>query len=155
MPTDTRSVRLPLAACLTLLAAIAACGGSDEDATRPISSVTPTVAPLLQDDGQPSAEDPRARPSAATGPLRPLYASQAQARMLVDALGDRVLESDVACCGPNAIDVAVGLVWAAQAARDLPADTPVLVRGADVHDAAAAANRLGEGGMTRVWLVAR
>lgn len=62
------------------------------------------------------------------------------------------LSVDAGCCNGNA-DTAVGLVWALQAAMDLPNDAPVTVSGADPTLAAQVAARLAAGGLTQVRLV--
>lgn len=80
--------------------------------------------------------------------------SPAQARQLAAARGDGgAIELEVGCCSADEVDTAVGIAWGLQAAHDLPADTPVLVRGPDLRLASAAANRLADGGLTHVWLV--
>ena len=103
---------------------------------------------------------PRTAAAAGTEPADPgartragRYASAAQARQLADALGADAIEIEVGCCGAEAVEQAVGISWGLQAARDLPSQTPVLVRGNDLRLAAAAANRLADGGLTHVWLV--
>lgn len=79
------------------------------------------------------------------------YATAAQARQLLAARADAMLVS-VRCCGVEAADEAVGIASGMQASG-VPDDTPVLVSGEDLLPAAAVANRLIIGGMTRVWLV--
>lgn len=157
-----------LVAVLATLAGLTACGGRDADreaagvsadaevsmvASAPIGARS-VIAPLLHDDGTAAAVDPAAQPTDAGARTRSgLYASVAQARQLADTLGAHVLQIEVGCCGAEAVEQAVGIVWGLQAAHDLPARTPVLVRGTDLRLAAAAANRLAEGGLTHVWLV--
>jgi hypothetical protein len=142
-----------------LVASLAACGGgddSDESASQATVQTAGIVSPLVENEGFPSVSDPRAwpeDPAARSDSGR--YATAAQARMLSEALGEDILDIEVDCCGAQAVDNAVGLAWGLQAARDLPNDTPVLVRGADLRMAAAAANRLASGGLTHVWLVAQ
>lgn len=84
----------------------------------------------------------------AGAPAQPLQA--ATARPAPESGAADVLEVRVECCGEAAVDQAVGIAWGVQAARDLPDDTPVLVHAADARLAAAAAERLAAGGMTRV-----
>lgn len=146
-----------------LVTALAACGGHSDESTQ-ASSVpaaaavvgTPSggLAPLLHDDGLPAAVDPRAVPADPGARTRSgLYATAAQARQLSTGLKAGALEIEVGCCGPEAVEQAVGIAWGLQAAHDLPGHTPVLVRGEDLRLAAAAANRLADGGLTHVWLV--
>lgn len=139
--------------------ALAACGGGD-DAT--LSEGTGTVrvgtaqvtAPLLSDDGSFAADDPSARPADSGAWTRAgRYARAEQARQLAEALGNDAITIDVGCCDAQAVEQAVGIVWAVQAMLDLPRSVPVLVRGQDQRLAAAAVNRLGDGGLTHVWLV--
>ena len=148
--------------CL-LLTALAACGGQGNDpaqataapaATAAAAEPSRVVPPLLQDNGAPASVDPRAVPTDPGARTRTgLYATAAQARQLAAALKSDALEIDVGCCSPDAVEQAVGIAWGLQAARDLPRQTPVLVRGEDLRLAAATANRLADGGLTHVWLV--
>ncbi len=140
---------------------LGACGGGDgrvvgadpTQRTGLIGAAT-VVAPLLADDGSVMPSDPRAEPAdAAAWTEASHYATVRQARMLTGALGDGVFQVEVECCGIEAVDRAVGIMWGLQASYSLPGNTPVLVRGADLRLAAAAANRLASGGMTHVWLV--
>jgi len=164
---------LPMLVFAPVLAALVACSGGGTDGpggevavTSGTSAATaaaaaaagPTsmrwVTPLLDDDGSPAAGDPRAVPAdAATWQPGARYATRAQARQLVDALGDGVLQVPVGAGSAAAVDEAVGIAWGLQAAHDLPAGTPVLVSGADLRLAAATAHRLAQGGLTHVWLV--
>jgi hypothetical protein len=126
---------------LGLLLTLAACGGGPDDDMAPAAERAAVAAAVERPaDGGASARSGR-------------YADAAQAETLAqDAQGDAI-EIDVACCDAVAVDRAVGLVWALQAARDLPREVPVLVRGEDLRLAAAAAARLSEGGLTQVWVV--
>jgi len=144
-----------------ILMVAAACGGggaplgdaSSREAKAALAAA-PVIAPLIDDDGSLAATDPRAVPADAAAWTRSgLYATSAQARQLAHALGARAIELRVDCCGIGAVDQAAGIAWGLQAAHDLPADTPVLVSGADLRLAAATANRLASGGLTHVWLV--
>lgn len=147
-------------AALALAAGLSGCGGvvdAPQEAALPRAE-TPAaavVAPLFDDDGAPAFGDARGRPLDAAAWTRDgRYASAAQARQLAQALGDDgLLDVEVGCCGIEAVDQAVGIAWGLQAAHDLPSRTPVLVRGADLRLAAAAANRLSNGGLSMVWLV--
>jgi hypothetical protein len=139
-----------------LLLTAVACGGtgSADPERATVVDAAPVIAPLIDDDGTPAASDPRAMPADAAAWNRSgLYATAAQAQLLVDALGDNVLQIRVECCGIDAVDQATGIAWGLQAAHTLPADTPVLVSGLDLRLAAATANRLASGGLTHLWLV--
>jgi hypothetical protein len=139
-----------------LLWAVAACGGG-EPAGKPsaeLATAASVVAPLIYDDGTLAPSDPKAVPrDAAAWTHSGLYATATQAAMLAQALGDDALRIEVGCCRLDAVDEAVGITWGLQAARSLPADTPVLIHGLDLRLAAATANRLTNGGLTHVWLV--
>lgn len=145
--------------------ALAACGGGGEPSTevataaaadsraRVTVSATDITPPLLNDDGSAAAGAASAPADAGAHTRAGRYATPAQARRLADALGQDAIEIEVGCCGAEAVEVAVGTAWGLQAAHDLPAGVPVLVRGQDLRLAAATANRLAEGGLTHVWLV--
>lgn len=106
------------------------------------------------EEGQAYASAPGAEPAdAGARTRRGRYVTAAQAAQLERSFGDAAIAIEVGCCSPVEVDIALGIVWGLQAARDLPADTPVLVRGSDLRLAATTVNRLGEGGMSRVWLV--
>jgi hypothetical protein len=151
-------------ACL-MFTGLTACGGADDGgpttaANTGIAAAERTellgpasvVAPLLDNDGTVAAG--AAEPADAGARTRAgRYASAAQARQLAEALGPDAIEIEVGCCSADAVEQAVGITWGLQAARDLPPQTPVLVRGQDLRLAAAAANRLADGGLTHVWLV--
>lgn len=156
---DTRAAllrRCASAPWIAVATTIAACGGADTGATTPEAEpqAAAIVSPLINDDGSLHIGDPRARPlDAGAWTTGGRYATGAQARMLSDALRDDLLQVDVECCSAQSVELAVGIAWGMQAARNLPNDTPVLVRGADLRLAAAAANRLASGGLSHVWLV--
>jgi hypothetical protein len=153
--------RARLAAATTaaaLLMALTACGGGTTDAAAgaagPARSGTDVSSTLMDDEGRMQLASVQPRDAGArtrsTG-----YATEDQARQLEAALGADVLSTEVDCCGAEAADLAVLTVWGLQAARDLPGTAPVLVRGADQRLAATVAQRLADGGFTRVWLVLR
>lgn len=147
------AARALVAACAL---ALAACGGGGDTPSAAPAAVGShaVVAPLLADDGSLAADDPSARPADSGAWTRAgRYARAEQARQLAEALGDDAITIDVGCCDAVAMEQSVGLVWALQAARDLPRSVPVMVRGQDLRLAAAAVNRLADGGLTHVWLV--
>lgn len=150
-----RGARAPF--LTSVVVGLAACGGGGDSAEAPAQAAPQAatiVSPLLHDDGSMAVGDSRARPlDAGAWTDNGRYATQAQARMLSDALRDELLNIEVECCSAQAVDYAVGIAWGLQAARNLPNDAPVLVRGADLRLAAATANRLASGGLTHVWLV--
>ncbi len=156
--------------CGLCAAGLVACGGdadtggttarasssADADLRNTTLGIGPSqvVTPLLDDEGRPAAIDSHAEPADPGARTRSgRYASDQQARQLTAALGARAVELDVGCCDASAVDQAVGIAWGLQAAADRGNDMPVLVRGTDLRLAAAAANRLAEGGLTHVWLV--
>lgn len=114
------------------------------------------VPPLLDEHGAAMPSDPRLVPADAGARTRSgRYASMAQAQTLERAFGGRVVWLEVRCCGADEADTAVGLAHGLQAAHDLSADAPVFVRGTDRRLVATVANRLGEAGHGRVWVVPR
>ena len=145
---------------LTLVAAagLSACGGSDTTAATALApqarATTAVEAPLLDNEGRPTATQPAALPADAGARTRSTgYATPTQAAALEKALGTDVLSTEVGCCGAEAVDRAVLMVYGSQAARGLPNSTPVLVRGAEARLAATVAQRLADAGFSRVWLV--
>lgn len=119
--TAARTAGLATAFALTLLQA--ACGGGHHEADV-------TDAPQR---------------AAAAGVAAPVVATHEP-----EAPRDEPLQVDVLCCGEAAVEEAVGLVWALQAAYDLPNGVPVVLRGQDLRLALAAARRLADGGLTHV-----
>lgn len=149
---------------LAAAALVAACAGdADGDAGATNAATTDKTPPvamaeaaLVDDEGHampPLAaavpQDPAARTRAGR------YATAAQAAAFEQAMGERVLHADLGCCGAEALELAVGLAHAEQAAKDLPNAAPVLVRGADLRLAAATAERLAAAGHANVWVVTR
>lgn len=151
----TKRLLLPAlaAACISLTA----CGDVSEDNQGTVHKQTTAVsAPLLDDEGRPQGSGALAEPADAGARTRAgLYASEAQARQLEAALGDRAISTrvDDSASMADAVDLAVLVAYGAQAAHDLDSHAPVLVRGKNLRLAAAAANRLHAGGFTRVFLV--
>lgn len=145
--------------CLAGAAALGACGGGAATPATGAVLSTATFAsqpPLIDDEGNtmPNAAGTEpADPGARTRSGR--YASAAQARHLLEALGTDAIRAEVDCCDASAADEAEGVVAALRAAHSLGPDAPVLVVGQDLRLAAAVANRLGDTGHTRVWLVTR
>lgn len=151
---------LPLLATLGL----AACGGdagpADADAgtASPFDHSAPYASrpPLVDDEGRIAAGLPQARPEDPGVRTRTArYATAAQAAELEQALGNDAIRVEVGCCGAEAAELATGTVHGLQAAHDLGADAPVLVHGHDLRLAAVVADRLGDAGHARVWLVTR
>jgi len=146
---------IALAAALTT--SVTACGGGADaggDTAAAASSSTQVVAPLVDDEGQ--AQAAAFRPAdAAAWTRNGRYASGAQADQLAWASGDELVDVDVGCCGEDAAERALGMVWALQAAHDTPASRlRVIVRGRNLRLAAAVVNRLLDSGLRDVWLVA-
>lgn len=148
LPTPWRTL-----SALALAAALSACGGGDVDE---LPQATAAATTLLDDEGAampsvPGAEppDPRARTEARR------YATQAQAEQLESALGNGLVIVTVEPAGDPvaAVDLAVMGAYAWQAAHDLDASAPVVVRGDDLVRAAQVADRLSTHGFDRVFLV--
>jgi hypothetical protein len=83
------------------------------------------------------------------------YATRAQAEALERQQEGAVVWINVDCCTAAAIERAQGHVAGLMAAKDLPADAPVFVTGADAALAARAVDALSDQGFTRVMLVTR
>jgi hypothetical protein len=141
------------AACINLTA----CGEAPDDRQQISHTQTSAIsAPLLDNEGRPLGSGAQSEPADAGARTRAgLYASEAQAAQLEAGLGDRAISTrvDGSANQSDAVDLAVLVVYGAQAAHDLDSHAPVLVRGKDLRLAAAAANRLHAGGFTRVFLV--
>lgn len=144
-------------ATLALGLGLTACGGSDSrsEPTAPPHAGASLVPPLRSDDGSTLPSVSAARPSdAAAWTANGRYATSAQAEQFAHGAGEDLIQVNVECCGMEAIEQAVGITWAVQAARNLPASqTRVLVAGNDLRAAAAVVNRLLAGGLREVWLV--
>jgi len=144
-------------------ACMSACGGgtaADSDGTggdtKPVLSGADSFSTLLADDGSIMPSDPNTVPADQAARTRAgRYASSRQAEQLERALGDGVIRVNVECCGVEGLDRAIGIAYGVQAAGDLPASAPVLVRSADLRLGAVAANQLAEAGYGNVWLVTR
>lgn len=135
---------------------VSACGGGAGDAVAAAAAVAGAVqaAPLAADGGAVPRADAVTVPSDAGARTRSgRYATAAQAEQMERALEGAVIRVDIACCGIDAAEQAVGIAYGLQAAADLPDSTPVLVRAADLRLGAAIVNRLSDAGYTRVWLV--
>jgi hypothetical protein len=149
-------------ALATLMATLmAACGAGSDDAEpgadlAQAQLATPVIATLLDDQGLPFPAHPEAVPADPGARTRNgLYATPAQAAQLEHALGAMAIPVTVEP-GPDAstaVTLATQIVIGAQAAQDLPKDSPVLVRGQDSRLAAAAVNALVELGFERAFLV--
>jgi hypothetical protein len=143
---NTHPVRpITTLSALALALLLGACGAGSVDDIR--ADTQPTAKAKAQ--VQPS--DPGARTRANR------YVTPAQAAQLEDTLGAKAIPVNVEP-GPDAaaaVELATQIVWGLQAAHDLRADAPVLVRSADLRLGATLANRLGEGGYTNVFLVVR
>ena len=129
---------------LAVASLLAACGGTEDDARIGPSAAAST---LLDDEGN-------AMPSSATGvPAGLRIATVEQANALEAARGGAVLHASPTCCAARDLGTAAGLVYADQAARSLPDDTPTFVRGDDTAGALLLAERLGAEGLRSVFVV--
>lgn len=141
-----------------MLAAVG-CSSGEADLDEPAGAAPPAAVrapPLVAQDGTVLPPDPSAVPvDAGAWTQASQYATRGQAAQLGQTLGGRVVEVEVGCCGAEAVDLAVWTTFALRAAHDLPATVPVFVSGRDLRLAAVVANRLGEHGMPRVFLVSR
>lgn len=126
---------LALATCLPWLAA---CGGGHEP--EPTATAQAAVA-------APEPSDAAARTRAAR------YLTPAQATQLEQALRGDVVWVQASCCGLDPAELAVAVAHGVQAAKNLDANAAFIVEGPDARQIAAVANRLSDGGMTRVYAV--
>lgn len=158
---------LPRPALMTvaLLAVLmAGCGGGETDASAaddragPLAGSPAVIAPLFDDAGNVMPASDSAQPADhGARTRRGYYATPAQAAQLEHALQDRVIAVGVEP-GPDAaasVALAMQMVYGHQAAHDLPADAPLLVRSADLRLGAAAVHQLEAAGYQRVFLVTR
>jgi hypothetical protein len=149
-PTPWRSALAGVAAA----ALLAACGGDDAPPLQATAQRSAAATTLLDDLGQPMPPDGTTTTNdSAVRALGVRLASRQQADQLQAALPDETISVDAGCCGTEAADIAVLMVWGEQAARNLDRAAPVLVRGADQRLAATVARRLADAGMSRVWVV--
>lgn len=147
------SARAPV---LLMVLALAACGGGGEDMAAAFGGRTQaaTVRPLIGDDGSVLAAEPSSVPADHGARTRKgLYAQREQALQLERQLRGDVIWVPVECCGAEGADLAIQVAYGVQAAHDLSSSAPVFVSGADLRQAASVANRLADGGMSRVFLV--
>lgn len=155
----------PTLARLALAVLLAGCGGSDETTSESnarhgdearVLATSAVVAPLLDDEGNVYLSGSAAVPADTGAHTRSArYATAAQAAQVERALGEQAIAVTVEP-GPDAaaaVEMSTLIVFGLQAARNLPSDAVVLVRGPDLRLAAALANRLEEQGLSRVFLV--
>jgi hypothetical protein len=146
-------VRGSLSSLVVALALSACGGGASEEPSAARADAADSVPTLLDDEGQPMPSSVRPA-DAGAWTTNARYATPRQAQLLAGSLGDSLLQVSTECCGEDAVDRAAGIVWAVQAAADVPdSQLRVLVRGSDERLAAATVNRLLQGGLREVWLV--
>ncbi|MBS0599470.1 MAG: hypothetical protein KGM60_06420 [Comamonadaceae bacterium] len=121
----------------------------------PVFLVRPEdVRPLLDSRGELEPPEPAAMPVHPDHRTRAgLYATDAQAHALEDALGQRLIAVHVGCCGVLGIADAVRRVSDTRAAHGFPDTLPVLVYGDDPWHAARVVDELTDQGFGRVFLV--
>lgn len=141
-PFLARQVAVSLSAFSLLLPWLTACGGGQ--------NAEPVATP------QAAAVDVAAEPADAAARTRAArYLSPTQAEQLDKALRGDVVWVPAPCCGLAPAELAVALAHALQAAKNLDANAAFIVDGPDARQVAAVANRLSDGGMTRVYAVVR
>ena len=135
-------------ACLVL----AACGGGNEavplkaqPGVATAAAATEAEPVLTEATAEPT--DPGARTSAA------LYLSARAAVELERRMRGDVVWVHVPCCGAEHRDLAILTAFGMQASQNLDNEAPFLVRGQNLREAAAVAQRLTAAGLRRVILV--
>lgn len=165
-PRDLRSrLRAALFATSTVLAAggpVAGCGGGAADDTAMAAAAEAgegagaDLAPGSERTAWAAVGRTEDAPSSPGGRARAgtiLRSSTATAERLEQAESGRVVYVEVECCGAPAVEQALAIAFGMQAARDLPTSAPFVVRAADAHLGALAADRLVEMGVPKVLLV--
>jgi hypothetical protein len=152
-------------AAAALASGLVACSGADDRAPRAQADAdrgavataaikADPIPPLMDDDGNMMPSSPQSVPSDAGARTRAMrYASAAQAEMLEHVRPGEVLRVNVTGSGAEAVELGVRAARARQVDARLAHDAPVFVSGDDLRSAAIVVDRLGEQGMTRVWLV--
>jgi hypothetical protein len=94
---------------------------------------------------------PHERPQTRVG----LYATRDQAEDIDGMMDGEVVWISLECCAADAVERALGTTYGLVAALDLPPDAPVFVDGehADPVQTARLADRLSDGGLTRVFVL--
>jgi hypothetical protein len=163
--TQRASTRRSVSRCIVRAvlpaAALAACGASTNTApsTEPSAEAVPAfVDPASEREVAVSLAAPRsakASPFDDPGALTRLglYATPDQAARTLAARPGRALRVKVEPAEPDAVELAVRVVWGEQAAADVPSSAPVFVSGPDLRLAATVVDRLQDSGFSRVFLV--
>jgi hypothetical protein len=154
-------VRRCIGRTLLPAAALAACGappGTDAPAEPSAQAVPAFVDPASDVDVAAALVAPRsakASPFGDRGALTRLglYATPDQAARTLAARPGRALRVKVEPAEPDAVELAVRVVWGEQAAADVPSSAPVFVSGPDLRLAATVVDRLQDSGFSRVFLV--
>ena len=138
-----------------VIAVLCACGGGDNSAGfEDAQGAEPSLLSLQASDRFSMSSGPGIAPiDVASRTKAGLYASSQQAEGLERSLTGDVINVDIACCGIEGVELALGNAYGMQAARDLPRSAPVLVRAADLRLGASVANGLSDAGFSQVWLV--
>jgi hypothetical protein len=84
-----------------------------------------------------------------------LYVRRADAERIDRELHGQVIWLDATCCTDEEIELVAMLAYGEQAARNLGADAPLFVTGADQRLAARLVNRLWDAGLRTAYLVTR
>lgn len=145
---------LPMTLALALSLGVCGSGQAEEEDTEMVLPAQAAVPSLFDDEGLSQPPLPAAVPPSVDELTRNgRYALRAQAEALDRAFAGSVIWVDVDCCNEHAVETALGTVDGLAAANDLGPTVPVFVTGRDLRIAAAAADRLGVHGYTRVFLV--
>lgn len=144
---------LLLASLIGLAACVAAHAQQPSGHVAPVSHPRVTT-PLFDNDGLPVVSPPWAVPVRADQRTRAgLYATDAQAHRHEQALPGQVISVLAQCCGEQGLSQAMLSAWEQYLSLDAASDTPVLVRGGDLQQAARLADRLTDAGFAPVFLV--
>jgi hypothetical protein len=117
----------------------------------------PGRASLLASPFGPMPARHAAASSAEARPRNGLMTTREHAEDIDAMLNGEVVWISLDCCAAEAVERALGTTHGLVAARDLPPDAPVFVDGehADPAQAVRLADRLADGGLTRVFVLVR
>lgn len=102
---------------------------------------------------RPAAALPRTPEAQPGQPQTVHFARPEEAEALRLAVGGEVIDVEVGCCHPRAVDFAVGDATLTLVTSDLPNSAPVFVRSANPENAVAVAAQLAAAGLSQVFVI--